>query len=271
MYAIARFCDYFFPKLSSISVGDITDGKPKVIVTTLFETFWSIGVFLLPGIASFFDSWSHLYMAISYPTLILVVLWRLVKFESIYINLFILFLALHSWIPNSPRWLIAHNRVNEARAILVESAEMNQRKHLLPPDLSDLLQNEAKNIQNSPPPPSWWTLWEGKRAVRHMICVHLCWSIYIIVYYGMLLNIRAYSREHLGINTIVAALCEILGVLSGLTLILFTRRKWLYTGLFNIFAGIISYSAWLIPSNGKSMSFAPKALIANVQFLFCSR
>lgn len=175
-------------------------------------------------------------------------------------------LALYSWIPNSPRWLIAHNRVNEARAILVESAAMNQRKHLLPPDLSDLLQNEAKNIQNSPPPPSWWTLWEGKRAVRHMICVHLCWSIYIIVYYGMLLNIRAYSREHLEINTIVAALCEIVGVLSGLTLILFTRRKWLYTGLFNIIAGMISYSAWLIPSNGKSLSFAAKAPISNVQF-----
>lgn len=79
MYVIAEdaiFRCFFFLKLPSISVGDITDGRPKVIVTTLFETFWSIGVFLLPGIASFFDSWSHLYMAISYPTLILVLLWR---------------------------------------------------------------------------------------------------------------------------------------------------------------------------------------------------
>lgn len=209
---------------------------------------------LLPGIASLFDSWSHLYMAISCPTLLYIFLWRSVaQFHTVHFNLIQkLFLCyIDSWIPNSPRWLILHNRINEASAILIESAEMNQRKHLLPPNLAELLQNQAKNIQNDPPPPSWWTLFRGEHAVRHMICVHLCWSIYIIVYYGMLLNIRAFSREHLEINTVLAALCEITGVLCGLSLILFTRRKWLYTGLFNIFAGMISYSAWLIPNDSK--------------------
>lgn len=55
---------------------DITGGKPRTIVITLFEQFWSIGVILLPGVASLFKSWTHIYMAISLPTFILVYLWR---------------------------------------------------------------------------------------------------------------------------------------------------------------------------------------------------
>lgn len=45
--------------------------------------------------------------------------------------------------------------------------------------------------------------------------------------------------------------CEILGVFCGLALILYTKRKWMWTGLFNIIAGMIAYSAWLIPQDRK--------------------
>lgn len=60
----------------SFVVSDITGGTYKTVVTTLFEQFWSIGVILLPGVASFFQSWTHLYMAISWPTVILMYLWK---------------------------------------------------------------------------------------------------------------------------------------------------------------------------------------------------
>lgn len=76
--------------------------------------------------------------------------------------------------------------------------------HLVPNNIEQLLQQQAHQIQNDPPPAGWWSLWKGEKAVRHMVCVHLCWSIYIVVYYGMLLNIRAFSREHLEINTVIA-------------------------------------------------------------------
>lgn len=58
------------------SVSDITGGKPKTICQTLFETFWSIGVMILPLLAHLVKSWTHLYMAISWPTVILIILWR---------------------------------------------------------------------------------------------------------------------------------------------------------------------------------------------------
>lgn len=111
---------------------------------------------------------------------------------------------LSRWIPNSPRWLIEHGRFEEAKQILIESAKCNQRMHLIPSDLDQLLEQQSAQVRSAPPPASWWTLWKGEKAVRNMICVHLAWSIYIVTYYGMLLNIRTFSREHLEINTIVA-------------------------------------------------------------------
>lgn len=115
-----------------------------------------------------------------------------------------LLLIIDRWIPNSPRWLIAHGRIAEAKACLLESAEYNEKMHIVPSDLDHLLHQQAADVQSQPPPAGWWSLWKGPRAVRHMICVHLAWSIYIVVYYGMLLNIRSFSRDHLEVNTIIA-------------------------------------------------------------------
>ncbi|XP_037817537.1 organic cation transporter-like protein isoform X2 [Lucilia sericata] len=208
-------------------MADITGGTYKTCVSTLFEQFWSIGVIMLPGVASFFSSWSHLYMAISCPTVILIYLWQ--------------------WIPDSPRWMVARGRVLEAKRILIKCAEMNGTRYSLPHDIDQQLQLQAQTAMDAPPPASWWTIWKGEKAVRHMICVHLCWSIYIVVYYGMLLNIRSFSRDHLQINTVIAGISEIIGTFIGLFLILKTTRKWVWTGLFNIVAGCIAYMGWLVP------------------------
>lgn len=83
---------------------------------------------------------------------------------------------------------------------------MNDRKLFLPANLEYLLRQQVIDVQNEPPNAGWWTLWKGPKAIRHMICVHITWAIYIITYYGMLLNIRAFSREHLEINTAIAGI-----------------------------------------------------------------
>ncbi|XP_055923804.1 organic cation transporter-like protein isoform X2 [Eupeodes corollae] len=210
---------------------DITAGTYRTVVCTLFEQFWSVGVIMLPGVASFSKSWTYLYMAISWPTVILIYLWR--------------------WIPDSPRWMIQRGRVLEAKTILQDCIEMNGTRYCLPHDIDQQLQLQAITSMEQDPPSGWWSLWKGPHAIRHMICVHLCWSLYIVVYYGMLLNIRSFSREHLEINTIIAGCAEICGTFIGLFLILTTSKKWQCTGAFNIIAGMIALSAWLIPDSIK--------------------
>ncbi|XP_016997561.2 solute carrier family 22 member 4 isoform X1 [Drosophila takahashii] len=225
-------------------MADITGGKYRTCVSTLFEQFWSIGVMMLPGVASFWSSWSHLYMAISWPTVILIYLWQ--------------------WIPDSPRWLIARGRTQDAKKILLECAEVNGTRYNLPHDIDQQLELQAQTAMDAPPPSGWWSMWKGERAVRHMVFVHLAWSLYIVVYYGMLLNIRSFSRDHLYINTFVAGFSEMMGTFFGLFLILKTTRKWLWTGLFNIVAGCIAYCGWLVPKPSVI------GLDPNVALLMCS-
>ncbi|XP_017046060.2 solute carrier family 22 member 3 isoform X2 [Drosophila ficusphila] len=225
-------------------MADITAGKYRTCVSTLFEQFWSIGVMMLPGVASFWSSWSHLYMAISWPTVILIYLWQ--------------------WIPDSPRWLIARGRTQDAKKILLECAEVNGTRYNLPHDIDQQLELQAQTAMDAPPPSGWWAMWKGERAVRHIVCVHLAWSLYIVVYYGMLLNIRSFSRDHLYINTFVAGFSEMMGTFFGLFLILRTTRKWLWAGLFNVVAGCIAYCGWLVPKPSVI------GLDPNVALLMCS-
>lgn len=147
--------------------------------------------------------------------------------------------------------MIQRGRVTEAKEILLECVRVNDTQHSLPHDIDQQLQLQAMTSMDTPPPPGWCSLWQGPKTIRYLICVHLCWSIYIVIYYGMLLNIRSFSREHLEINTIVAGCCEMTGTFIGLFLILKTKRKWLWTGVFNIFAGLIAYMGWLVPQDSK--------------------
>lgn len=198
----------------------------------MFEQFWSIGVILLPGLSSFFVSWSHIYLAISLPTFGLI--------------------FLHRWIPESPRWMVVRGRIEETKDILIQAAKMNGTFDSLPRDLDSQLRLQAAASLEEPPPPGWWSIWTGSPHVkRYLICIHLAWSIYIIVYYAMLLNIRAFGRDYLEVNTVTAGVCEIIGVFIGLYLILGTERKWLWTSLMNIFGGLIAYIAWIIPPTVK--------------------
>lgn len=63
----------------------------------------------------------------------------------------------------------------------------------------------------------------------------------------MVLNIRAYGRDHLSINTVAIGFSEILGVFIGIYLVLYTRRRWLWSGLFGIVSGTLAYFSWFIP------------------------
>lgn len=80
-------------------VADITAGKYKVITLCMFEQFWSVGLILLPAVASFWNNWTQIYMAISFPTVALIIL--------------------HHWIPDSPRWVIFLKKKQEHYSLLL--------------------------------------------------------------------------------------------------------------------------------------------------------
>ncbi|KAL9891083.1 solute carrier family 22 member 3 isoform 1-T1 [Glossina fuscipes fuscipes] len=224
----SMFCVFMYTAGQYI-LSDVTGGKAKTIVITLFELFWSIGLILLPGISIFFDSWNHLYVAISSSLVILVLL--------------------HKWISDSPRWLLRQNKIEKALQLLLESAAFNNRE--IPLDLEAQLKAYSHCLQQNARPIKYWHLWTKKELRKYIITVHWAWAIATILYNVMILMIRSLGVKHIHVNTACLRFSEMLGVFLGLYLILYTRHRWLWSGYLVLTSGFITYFIWLVPSSIK--------------------
>ncbi|KAH8292517.1 hypothetical protein KR054_011295 [Drosophila jambulina] len=209
---------------------DITAGMHRIGAIILYDTFWSIGVILLPGLSSFFNSWSLIYVGITFPTVMLIVL--------LY------------WTPDSPRWLLRHAAerfsIDNVEEIVREGAAINDRTFKIPPDFRQQLEQLSERLKAQPPPAPWRELWKGKRAKTHMVAAHLAQAFFVINFMGMLLNIRSFGRDYLVPNTIAMGFSEIIGCFLALHFALkHNKWKWQCAGVFNILAGILGCMGWI--------------------------
>ncbi|XP_031635382.1 organic cation transporter-like protein isoform X2 [Contarinia nasturtii] len=213
----------------SVIFTDITNGPAKTITLLVFEFFWSIGLIILPIFNVFIEEWSKLYIAISMPTIALIFLIK--------------------YLPDSPRWMLRKNRIDEARQILIEGGNKNKRR--VPINLEELLKSEFNTGAANPPQANWSSLWDGKPSRIYILALHYAWSVYVLNFNCVVLNIRAFGRDHLSINTVAIALSEIFGVFIGIYIVLYTSRRWLWSGLAGICSGCLSYLTWFIPQTLK--------------------
>ncbi|KAJ6649670.1 Organic cation transporter-like protein [Pseudolycoriella hygida] len=211
-----------------VIVTDITSGKYRVVAICLFEQFWSIGVILLPAISSWWSAWSTIYIAISIPTVVLILLCY--------------------WIPDSPRWLLKHGKVTEAFDILKEAAKVNSKSDFKAEDLNKQLCDLAEFMRHDLEDPTLLSIWDVPLTNKLRLFVgHLGWSIYLTMYLASLLNVRTMGRNSLEVNVAIAGACEIVGTFIGLYLILNTERKWTYMSQLNILMSAIAFSANYLP------------------------
>ncbi|XP_017846044.1 solute carrier family 22 member 1 [Drosophila busckii] len=210
-------------------LNDITAGKARILVTTLSELFWSIGLVLLPAISIYFDDWNHLYIAISSSLLVLV--W------------------LHRWITDAPRWLLRHQRVEPALRLLLESATLNNR--MLPLTLDVQLTQYAATL-SAMKPAGYCQIWDKETKRKQLIYIHFIWGCAQVLYNIILLMIRSLGDSQVHVNTAALAFAEMLGLFMGLYFILYTRRYWRWAGTLMIFAGLCTYLVWLLPESERN-------------------
>ncbi|BFF89371.1 solute carrier family 22 member 1 [Drosophila madeirensis] len=217
---------------------DITAGKHRVAALLLYDTFWALGLILLPGMASFAHSWRHIYLEISLPLLVII--------------------FLLPWTPDSPRWVLQHTKDSQTAIdgtveLVLEAARINGHWFHVPKDLPHQLELLRERLLSQSSPVCWLDLWRGhSRSTIHMVAVHLALAAFLVVHVGLLLNIRAFGREHLLLNTMAMGLAEILGCFSALYLTFHHNlRKWQWAGGFCIFGGCIGCLCWFF--NGVDM------------------
>ncbi|XP_037945167.1 solute carrier family 22 member 3-like isoform X1 [Teleopsis dalmanni] len=220
-------CAIMFTSGQAIFV-DITAGLYRIGAIILYDTFWSIGVILLPGLSSFFNHWTNIYLGITFPTLLLMLLLL--------------------WTPESPRWLLKNGDerdIDRVEQIVREGAEINDRTFKIPPDFRQQLEKLRDTLKSQPAPATWLQLWSGPRSKIHMIAAHLALAAFIINFMGMLLNIRSFGRDYLVPNTIAMGFSEIIGCFLALHFTLkYNKWKWQWAGGFNILAGLIGCLGW---------------------------
>lgn len=222
---------------SHFTVADITGGKYRKSVICLFESFWGIGMVLLSLIANWMPmwSWKSIYLAISLPTIAYIFVWF--------------------FIPDSPKWLLAHSKIDAARNQLLHAMRVNKRSDRLPSNFDGFLQFEAAAMAKAPKPDNWPSLWSSKVQIVLMIALHTAWAVDVTNYNGMLLNIRVFGRNYLVINTIIAGLCEIAGVFCAWLIVMNANKRMFFcSGSFNIVAGAASFLGFAFPSSCKYVS-----------------
>ncbi|XP_054725149.1 solute carrier family 22 member 13 [Anastrepha obliqua] len=220
-------CALMFTSAQAI-FGDITGGRYRTGVIILYDTFWSLGVILLPGISSFFQNWSELYLGITFPTVIL--------------------LFLLQWTPESPRWLLKNGKehdVYRVERMLRKAVDINERTFLIPDDFRQQLEKLRESLRTQKPPATWLQLWRGPRAKYYMLAAHIALACYIVNYMGMLLNLRSFGRNYRVPNTIAMGVAEIIGCFIGLHFAMkHGPKKFMYAGCFNIVAGLVGCLGW---------------------------
>lgn len=215
-------------------VSDITGGKYRKSVICLFESFWGIGVILLPFIAYALPAWSWklIYLSISLPTVAYILIWPL--------------------IPDSPKWLLKHGEIDAAKSCLLHAIKLNGHTTKLPNNFDSFLQMEAAAYAKEPNPDAWLSLWSSRKQILMMFALHTAWAVDVTNYNGMLLNIRAFGRTYLMLNTVICGISEIIGILIAWHIVMNVRNhKFLCSGAFNVIAGALSFLVFLFPESRK--------------------
>ncbi|EDW59641.1 solute carrier family 22 member 3 isoform X1 [Drosophila virilis] len=227
---LSAVCCCFMMTAGQVIFSDITAGKWRQSVLLLYDSFWSIGVILLPAIAAFAHSWRQIYVGItSLPFAIVLLL---------------------PWLPDSPRWLLQHAEptaaIEHVQQLLQHAAHINERSHRLTRDLGLQLQQLSERLRTQPASARWLELWHGHpQAKLHMLATHMALATFLISHMGLLLNIRSFGRDYLSPNTMAIGLAELLGCLLAVYLCLkHNFRKWQWAGGFCIVGGTVGCLCW---------------------------
>ncbi|XP_072524318.1 solute carrier family 22 member 4-like isoform X2 [Salminus brasiliensis] len=237
------FCVFFFITgigqisnyMAAFVLGCELLGKNLRVVYSVLGTcvFYALGYALLPLCAYLVRSWRLLLTILSLPGLLYIPLWW--------------------FIPESPRWLLAKGRVQEAEDIIRAAAKKNG---ITPPEVifktsSDFL------ISGSEPKSSKYTYMDLIRTpkMRHITLLNgIVWFIITITYFGLSLSTPNMNGDPY-LNCLLSALMEIAAyVLAWLLLKLLPRRALITCPLLT--AGLVLLLIHVVPPEYSGVSVA---------------
>ncbi|XP_046582115.1 organic cation transporter protein-like [Haliotis rubra] len=157
----------------------------RTFAGVVVEYFWTVGLFLLTGLAYLIRQWRHLRLALGIPPILFVTYWW--------------------FIPESPRWLMSRGRTEEAKTIIQKIATSNKAT-LSETIMSDLSFEE--DVQQT----RLWRIFSSPVLLLRSAIVFFNWFAINIVYYGLSLNVGNLSGD-IYLNFFISSLMELLGII----------------------------------------------------------
>ena len=192
---------------------------------TSLQFGWAFGAVLLPGVAYLTRNFRYLQLTATVPELV--------------------FLTGFFFLPESPRWLLTHGKVQEAEKVIRNGANKNghdtsdinsKLKHLTKKYTDEL----QKQTRNKPPAVSLIGLWKTPNMRKATIVLYFTWFVCTFAYYGFSLNTNNLGGDPF-INFLISSAVEFPAYAASMLFIKrFGRRKPLI--LLLIIGGIASLS-----------------------------
>ncbi|XP_053631579.1 organic cation transporter protein isoform X2 [Cherax quadricarinatus] len=157
---------------------EVVGAEGRTVMGMLYQSCFSLGFMLLPGIAYFVREWRQLELCISVPCVLLL---------------------LNYWLlPESPRWLMMQGRDKEAMKILKKMAKINGGKKPMQKEVDALVaqMNKEKRVSDEKSVTrnllnlfqSIITLLSTRNMRRRCLIIFFAWFVVSLVYYGLTFN-----------------------------------------------------------------------------------
>ncbi|XP_028316683.1 solute carrier family 22 member 7-like [Gouania willdenowi] len=133
---------------------------------------WTLGSWLLVGIAYGVNDWRMLILAVSSPLILSIFAWR--------------------WLPESARWLMANGKVDAAHRYIMQCSKMNNRsKSMSAITPETLLKSAQEEIEDKKY--TFLDLFKSPNLRKVAICSGIVWYGVAFTYYGITLNITGFG------------------------------------------------------------------------------
>ncbi|XP_068680010.1 solute carrier family 22 member 15-like isoform X2 [Montipora foliosa] len=216
---------------------EIVGASYRTLVAQTSALFWVIGNLGLALLAYYIREWRTLLLIISCPPVLLIFLWR--------------------FVPESPRWLVAQGRTDEAARVLTKFCDNSSRSVNLSGWLKSALEHcqlgqtgeEGKKSRYSP-----IDLVRTPRLRKRTIIFWFCWMVQCMVIYGFLFNLSDLAGNPY-MNVLWTYGGDAVGVFLGwITIQKFGRR--IPCCIFMIVGGVACLAVVAVPKNKQVVSTA---------------
>lgn len=198
----------------------------REMTSVLFHIPFNLGHLTLPLFAYFLRNWHSLQLAISLPSILLISYYWLV--------------------PESPRWLFAVGRVDEAVGVLKTAA---RRNHLPTDDIEKNLLTMKKSSTSSSSNGNIWDLLRTPNMRTKTLAMWFNWFVCGLAFFGVSQYVGQIGGD-IFTNVAISAAVEVPGTLICVyTMRRFGRRN---TVVFaNLFTGIAMLTIALVPKDAE--------------------